>query len=209
MIHINVGSILIYCQWYVTLNHSSLVQGEERDSSDEEWAAAYVAMDPLRQLGWRNRRAGVEGPAEQLLRDVFDVADAVQSDAMSDSVGSRLDNDEEGHVHIVLPGDGSVSRPSDDYRRPTSSEEVDQEGEDRITTVSDYPPTHLTCIKVKVENGSCVGLVGPFKQPSCHRLHVCLKRRVGIIKSGCGECTIASESRFVDACDSKCWNRMC
>jgi hypothetical protein len=98
------------------------------DSSDEEWAAAYVTMDPLLQLGWRNRRVGVGGHAEQLLRDAFDVADAVHEEAMSDSVGSRRNNDQEGPVHNSLPGDGSVSRPSDDCRSPTSSEEVDQEG---------------------------------------------------------------------------------
>jgi hypothetical protein len=108
---------------------NSLVQGEERDSSDNEWAAAYVTMDPLHQLGWRNRRAGAEGPAEQLLRDVFDAADALHSEAMSDSVGSRRNNDEEGPVHNVPHGDESVSRPSADCRSPTSSEEVDQEGE--------------------------------------------------------------------------------
>jgi hypothetical protein len=105
-----------------------LAQGEERDSSDEEWAAAYVTMDPVHQLGWRNRRARVEEPAEQLLRDVFDAADALHSEAMSDSVGSRRHNDQEGPLHNVLPGDGSVSRPSDDRRSPTSSEEVDQQG---------------------------------------------------------------------------------
>ena len=103
-------------------------QGEERDSSDEEWAAAYVTMDPLLQLGWRNRRVGVEGPAEQLLRDVFDAADALHSDAMSDSVGSRRIHDDEGPVHNLLPGDESVSHRSDDCRSPTGSEEVDQEG---------------------------------------------------------------------------------
>lgn len=50
-------------------------------------------MDPISQLGWRNRHRGLEGPAAQLMRDVMEAADVVHSDAMSERVASS-NNDE-------------------------------------------------------------------------------------------------------------------
>ena len=78
-------------------------------------------MDPISQLGWRNRRRVIEGPSEQLLRDVFEAADVVHSDAMSEMVGSRNDD--------VCPDnvEATCSR-GHTQMSPTSSVEIDQEG---------------------------------------------------------------------------------
>lgn len=103
------------------------MQGEERDSSDEEWTNAYATMDPISQLGWRSRRVGVEGPAELMMRDILGAADVVHSDAMSEMSGSRTNNEEwhgEGDEDIV----GSMSRQSSSSTSPTGSAEVDQDG---------------------------------------------------------------------------------
>lgn len=45
-------------------------------------------MDPIAQLGWRNQRGQVEGPAAQLVRDVFVVANLMHKDAMSQMGGN-------------------------------------------------------------------------------------------------------------------------
>ena len=71
-----------------------LWQGEERDSSDEEWDADYAAMDPISQLGFRHNQVEVEGPGAQLVRDVFVVADAMHDDAMSHMGGNNSIGDE-------------------------------------------------------------------------------------------------------------------
>lgn len=105
-----------------------VVQGEERDSSDEEWATAYASMDQISQLGWRNRRVGVDGPAEQLLRDVFEAADALHSDAMSEMAGSRHNADDDDHVNEIGTEMGSMPRSSDGCLSPTNSISVDQAG---------------------------------------------------------------------------------
>lgn len=105
----------------------SLLQGEEADSSDEEWAAAYATMDPLWQLGWRNRRGGAEGPAKHLMRDVFEAADAVHSDAMSEMVASRTIEEDcpPNAIDNLLV---SMSQRGGGSSSPTPSVEVDQEG---------------------------------------------------------------------------------
>lgn len=105
-----------------------LVQGKERDTSDEEWTDAYAAMDPISQLGWRNRRVRDEGPADQMMRDVMEAADLVHSDAMSERVASR-NIDEELHVNAEALFAGSMSRARGSSMSPTASQEVDQEGE--------------------------------------------------------------------------------
>ena len=104
------------------------MQGEDRDSSDEEWASAYARMDPISQWGWRNRRGGAEGPAEQIMRDVYEAADVVHSDAMSEMVGSTVAIEEERVVEeqatlpVLMPHGG------DGPRTAAASVEVDQEG---------------------------------------------------------------------------------
>lgn len=82
-------------------------------------------MDPISQLGWRNRRGAIEGPGEQLLRDVFEAADVVHSDAMSEMVGSR--NDDGCPVNVEATGSHGHTQ-----RSPTASVEIDKEGEPRV-----------------------------------------------------------------------------
>lgn len=104
-----------------------MAQGEERDSSDDEWANAYAAMDPISQLGWRNRRGSPEGPAEQLVRDVLESADVVHSNSMAEMVASRNnDNNRAMSAHDTttasMSGHGGVSTSL------AASVGVDQEG---------------------------------------------------------------------------------
>lgn len=104
-----------------------LVQGEDRDSSDEEWATAYATMDAASQLGWRNRRCVVEGPAEELMRDIMETADVVHSNSMSGMAGSRNSNNES--IPIADDSSGaSMSRHRAESRSPSASVEVDQQG---------------------------------------------------------------------------------
>lgn len=70
--------------------HYILRQGEDRDSSDEEWEAAYNALDPIAQLGWRNRRAEVNAVGGNLVRDVFVAADEMHENAMSQMEGNTV-----------------------------------------------------------------------------------------------------------------------
>jgi hypothetical protein len=70
--------------------HRILRQGEDRDSSDEEWEAAYNALDPIAQLGWRNRWAEVNAVGGDLVRDVFVAADEMHENAMSQMEGNTL-----------------------------------------------------------------------------------------------------------------------
>ena len=97
------------------------------DSSDEEWATAYAAMDPISQLGWRNRRGSIEGPAEQLMRDVLQAADVVHSDAMSE-MGESGTNNDEWPEQAEDSNAGSLPHGMGASRSPTVSIEVDQEG---------------------------------------------------------------------------------
>ena len=124
------------------------MQGEERDSSDEEWETAYAAMDPASQLGWRNRRGPIEGPGERLMRDIFEAADAVHSAAMSHMDGSRSGLNDESHVGVDATPLGSVLRPGDGCGSPTTSVEVEQEG-DHVFHFS-KPPYFPVCMYPRV-----------------------------------------------------------
>ena len=104
-----------------------LVQGEDRDSSDEEWATAYATMDAAAQLGWRNRRCVVDGPAEELMRDIMETADVVHANSMSSMVGSRNNNNESIPV-ADDSSDASMPRHRGESRSPSASVEVDQQG---------------------------------------------------------------------------------
>lgn len=173
-------------KWWMYITRFYVVQGEERDSSDEEWASAYATMDPLSQLGWRNRRAGVEGPAEQLMRDVFEAVDAVHSDAMLEMGGSsdtidnegaaNVDNaavhsmsssrnDDEGAVHVDAAVMESMSSPRAGYRSPTASVEVDQEGaafSSCLLSSACILCTHTSngCARLRCKRGRSVGSIG-------------------------------------------------
>jgi hypothetical protein len=110
---------------YMTCDCS--VQGEDRDSSDEEWATAYATMDAASQLGWRSRRGVVEGPAEELMRDIMETADVVHSNSMSNMAGSRNSNNESIPVADDSSG-ASMPRHIGESRSPSASIEVDQQG---------------------------------------------------------------------------------
>lgn len=84
-------------------------------------------MDPISQLGWRNRRGGVEGPAEQLMRDVLEAADVVHSDAMSDMAASR-DGDGDGALSPDETSAGSMWCRRGGSSSLAASVEVNQEG---------------------------------------------------------------------------------
>ena len=83
----------------------------------------------------------MEGPGDQLVRDVFEASDAVHSAAMSTMaggrndddderpVGGRNDDDDERPVGVDATGSGSMVRPARDRRSPATSVEVEQEGE--------------------------------------------------------------------------------
>lgn len=109
-----------YMQWY-------LLQGEERDSSDEEWADAYARMDPISQLGWRSRRGVVEGPAQQLMRDVLEAADGLQHDAMAE-MGASRNNADDLNLNAGASVAGPIPRDVSGSRSPSASVEVDQDG---------------------------------------------------------------------------------
>ena len=71
----------------------------------------------------------MEGPGDQLVRDVFEASDAVHSAAMSTMAGGRNDDDDERPVGVDATGSGSMVRPARDRRSPATSVEVEQEGE--------------------------------------------------------------------------------
>ena len=83
-------------------------QGEERDTSDEEWEAAYNALDPLEQIGFGNRRREVTPVGATLLRDVFAAADKIHENAMSGMDGNTL-MDEDTRMEGVVDGGGDAS----------------------------------------------------------------------------------------------------
>ena len=85
-------------------------------------------MDPISQLGWRHRRGEVQGPASQLVRDVFVAADLVHLDAMSD-VGGDSPMDEHCPESGEAPADGTVNHSPRRNTYPGPGVEVDDEGE--------------------------------------------------------------------------------
>lgn len=97
-----IGGVLNAYRWIVW-------QGEARDSSDEEWEAAYAAMDPGYQSGWENRRREVNGVGDNLLRDVFVAADEVHGDAMSAMDWNT--QEEEGGAPIAAGAEGEGASP--------------------------------------------------------------------------------------------------
>ena len=75
-------------------NQLNCVQGEPRDSSDEEWEVAYTALDPAEQIGWGNRRGQMNEVGVPLVRDVFEAADELHEAAMSEMDGNtQLEDD--------------------------------------------------------------------------------------------------------------------
>ena len=84
-------------------------------------------MDPASQLGWRNQRAAVEGPEEELVRDILEATDAIHTDSMSDMAGST-ENTNESPVSADESLAGSVLQRRDGSLSPDASGEVDRQG---------------------------------------------------------------------------------
>lgn len=115
------------------LTRSMMWQGEDRDSSDEEWDAAYADLDPIAQLGWGHPQDNDRTVGGHLLRDVFVAADAMHDNAMSEMEentlsdgGSQRDGGGAGDRE-VLPSPVVVECDT-----CLHSLDVDQEGESRI-----------------------------------------------------------------------------
>ena len=105
-------------------------QGEERNSSDEEWEAAYAALDPIARIGWVNRCAPTTAVGAQLVRDVFQAADAMHDNAMSEMDGNTTMEEETGG-HGTGAADGGSSTPlgTEASVEHLQSMEVELEGE--------------------------------------------------------------------------------
>ena len=106
-------------------------QGEPRDSSDEEWEAAYAALDPVQQIGWRNRRGQTNEVGERLVRDVFEAADAVHEHAMSEVDGNTQVEDGNGNVGPGASQD-QASQRMECSADPVDGEEVALQGNNPI-----------------------------------------------------------------------------
>lgn len=106
----------------------NLLQGEDRDSSDEEWEAAYVALDPGAQIGWRGCRAALNSVGADLVRDVFVAADEMHENAMSAVDGNT-------HVSPIREegadsaGEASATNCSTGRSEEVHAMEVDSPGE--------------------------------------------------------------------------------
>jgi len=103
-------------------------QGEPRDSSDEEWEAAYAALDPVFQCGWGNRITEGNEVGAQLVRDVFEAADEMHDNAMSEMEG----NTEVEDVPDNVPDNTREERPAlhpDRVVDPLDGMELSEEGE--------------------------------------------------------------------------------
>lgn len=84
-------------------------QGEDRDSSDDEWEASYAAMDRIGRYGWGNRPPEMAEVGTQLVRDVFVAADELHENAMSEMDGnSPMEEDTWGGEAVA--GEASTSQ---------------------------------------------------------------------------------------------------
>lgn len=120
------------------------------DSSDEEWDNAYVAMDPISQLGWGNRCVEVDGAATQLVRDVFVAADVVHEDAMSEAAGSTHDEGE-GRGSMEDAAEDTPQSPTEGSMYAASSEEGDVEGERNY--IQAFNAVNIQCRRLKMALG--------------------------------------------------------
>ena len=103
-------------------------QGEERDSSDEEWEAAYATLDPIGQLGWVNRMPPSNAVGPDLVRDVFTAADEMHDHAMSE-MGGNTQSEERDWGGDPIGGEASTSYHAEGRNMHSDNEEVATEGE--------------------------------------------------------------------------------
>jgi hypothetical protein len=117
-----------------------LCQGLPRDSSDEEWEAAYASLDPVAQIGWRNLPGEGHEVGELLVRDVFEAADVMHDNAMSEMEGNtEVDGNTvvEGNTEVEdargnVVGSAAGALPlleRDSIMNPLDGMDVSQEGE--------------------------------------------------------------------------------
>lgn len=101
----NICPVFMVGKWYW--------QGEERDSSDEEWDSAYAAMDPISRLQSLHQNVDVAGPPDVPVRDVFVQSDAIHDAAMAEIAAntytvaermSNMDDYEEDCMHVPTEG---------------------------------------------------------------------------------------------------------
>ncbi len=112
-----MGSLSWWTGWFlaaegrINVTQVGVTQGEERDTSDEEWDAAYAAMDPLEQTPWGNCRAVATAVGTNLVRDVLAAADDMHDNAMSEMDGNTV-MEEDAAVEEAGVASGSVSMSS-------------------------------------------------------------------------------------------------
>lgn len=108
-------------------------QGEDRDSSDEEWEAAYAALDPIAQLGWRHHHDSASAVGAHLVRDVFVAADEMHNNAMSEMEGNTFtEGGSEVHGEGTSGREASMSTPTEESDTRLQNMDLDQEGESQI-----------------------------------------------------------------------------
>jgi hypothetical protein len=110
------------------LTRRNRLQGEDRDSSDEEWDAAYVALDPTAQIGWRGCRAALNSVGANLVRDVFVAADEMHESAMS-AVDGNTEVAPFGEEGSDSEGEASATNCSTGRSEEVHGMEVDSPGE--------------------------------------------------------------------------------
>lgn len=125
----------LWCVWGIRgllrVTSGIMWQGEPRDSSDEEWEAAYAALDPVAQIGWGNRRAEGNEVGAQLVRDVFEAADEMHDNAMSEMEGNTQVEDVPDNVG-ASPREDRPSLLTDRIVDPLDGMDVSQEGENSL-----------------------------------------------------------------------------
>lgn len=82
-------------------------QNDEWDSSDEEWANAYAAMDPMTQHGWGTPQNAIGNGTTRLVRDVFVAADRVHEAALLEM--AAYSNDEADNMDSTQHTEGDAS----------------------------------------------------------------------------------------------------
>jgi hypothetical protein len=120
------------------LTRRDRLQGEDRDSSDEEWEAAYVALDLIAQIGWRGCRAALNSVGANLVRDVFVAADEMHESAMSE-VDGNTQVVPSGEEVADSAGEASATNCSTGRSEEGHGMEVDSPGERAVWAM--FKPT--------------------------------------------------------------------
>lgn len=133
-------------------------QGEPKDSSDEEWEAAYAAMDPVAQIGWGNHAREGHQVGQQLVRDVFEAADEMHDNAMFEMEGNTEveGNYEVEDVSANLLTSEPESRPwleRDSTLDPLDGVDVAEEGGNSLP--DSWMRVVPTCLNLQIPTQGC------------------------------------------------------